>query len=126
MLNKVFSFTVKLMGGLLSPIAIPLMFGMIYRKATTRGAILSFIGGMMTYLIATLIYDVQEFQVYAGLEILVCLVIYFGESLIGTRTEEKEQDEDKGGRRITQSGQRDLDRIAQTTVEVRDNVMIAY
>lgn len=28
-----------------------------------------------------------------------------------------EQDEDKGGRRITQSGQRDLDRIAQTTLE---------
>ena len=28
-----------------------------------------------------------------------------------------ENDDDKGGRRITQSGQRDLDRIAQTTVE---------
>lgn len=28
-----------------------------------------------------------------------------------------EQDEEKGGRRITQSGQRDLDRIAQTTIE---------
>ena len=28
-----------------------------------------------------------------------------------------EQDEDKGGRRITQSGRRDLDRIAQTTIE---------
>ena len=28
-----------------------------------------------------------------------------------------EQDEEKGGRRITQSGQRDLDRIAATTVE---------
>jgi small subunit ribosomal protein S19e len=28
-----------------------------------------------------------------------------------------EQDEDKGGRRITQSGQRDLDRIAQTALE---------
>lgn len=28
-----------------------------------------------------------------------------------------EQDEDKGGRRITQSGQRDLDRIAMTTLE---------
>lgn len=28
-----------------------------------------------------------------------------------------EQDEEKGGRRITQAGQRDLDRIAQTTVE---------
>jgi small subunit ribosomal protein S19e len=31
-----------------------------------------------------------------------------------------EIDEDKGGRRITQSGQRDLDRIAQTTLEAED------
>ncbi|KAL2058070.1 hypothetical protein ABVK25_001688 [Lepraria finkii] len=31
-----------------------------------------------------------------------------------------EQDEEKGGRRITQSGQRDLDRIAQTTLEDSD------
>jgi len=31
-----------------------------------------------------------------------------------------EQDEDKGGRRITQSGQRDLDRIAQTTLEAEE------
>jgi ribosomal protein S19E (S16A) len=31
-----------------------------------------------------------------------------------------EHDEEKGGRRITQSGQRDLDRIAQTTVEADD------
>jgi small subunit ribosomal protein S19e len=28
-----------------------------------------------------------------------------------------EKDEDKGGRRVTQSGQRDLDRIAMTTME---------
>ncbi|MDI1490083.1 MAG: Protein component of the small (40S) ribosomal subunit [Ramalina farinacea] len=31
-----------------------------------------------------------------------------------------EQDEEKGGRRITQAGQRDLDRIAQTTLEESD------
>ena len=31
-----------------------------------------------------------------------------------------EQDEEKGGRRITQSGQRDLDRIAQTTMEAEE------
>lgn len=31
-----------------------------------------------------------------------------------------EQDEEKGGRRITQSGQRDLDRIAQTTLEAEE------
>jgi len=32
-----------------------------------------------------------------------------------------EQDEEKGGRRITQQGQRDLDRIAQTVAEDDDN-----
>ncbi|KAL3963405.1 hypothetical protein ACCO45_000409 [Purpureocillium lilacinum] len=31
-----------------------------------------------------------------------------------------EQDEEKGGRRITQAGQRDLDRIAQTTAEAEE------
>ncbi|KAF2093705.1 40S ribosomal protein S19 [Rhizodiscina lignyota] len=31
-----------------------------------------------------------------------------------------EKDEDKGGRRITQSGQRDLDRIAMTTIEAEE------
>jgi small subunit ribosomal protein S19e len=31
-----------------------------------------------------------------------------------------EQDEEKGGRRITQSGQRDLDRIALTVVDTGD------
>ncbi|KAJ5636589.1 40S ribosomal protein S19 [Penicillium longicatenatum] len=32
-----------------------------------------------------------------------------------------EHDEDKGGRRITQSGQRDLDRIAKTTVDEEES-----
>ncbi|ORY13969.1 40S ribosomal protein-like protein S19 [Clohesyomyces aquaticus] len=32
-----------------------------------------------------------------------------------------EQDEDKGGRRITQAGQRDLDRIAMTTLEAEED-----
>jgi len=31
-----------------------------------------------------------------------------------------EKDEDKGGRRITQSGQRDLDRIAMSTIEAEE------
>lgn len=32
-----------------------------------------------------------------------------------------EQDEDKGGRRITQAGQRDLDRIAQGVLEAEED-----
>ena len=35
-----------------------------------------------------------------------------------------EQDEEKGGRRITQSGQRDLDRIARNAVEVSNSVPV--
>ena len=31
-----------------------------------------------------------------------------------------EQEEDKGGRRITQAGQRDLDRIAMSVLEAED------
>ena len=32
-----------------------------------------------------------------------------------------EQDEEKGGRRITQAGQRDLDRIAMSTIDQEED-----
>ena len=87
-MNKVFALTVKLFGGLLSPIAIPLMFGMIWKRPTARGAILSFIGGVITYFI--MIQFTDRFELYTGVEILVALVIYFGEGYISKRSEEKE------------------------------------
>ena len=87
-MNKVFSLTVKLFGGLLSPIAIPLMLGMIWKRPTARGAILSFIGGVITYFI--MIQYTDRFEIYTGVEILVALAIYFGEGYIGKRSEEKE------------------------------------
>ena len=43
--EKVFTATVQIFGALLSPIAIPLMFGMLFRKPTARGAILALAGG---------------------------------------------------------------------------------
>ena len=87
-MNKVFALTVKLFGGLLSPIAIPLMFGMIWKRPTARGAILSFIGGVTTYFI--MIQFTDRFEIYTGVEILVALVIYFGEGYISKRSAEKE------------------------------------
>ena len=87
-MNKVFSLTVNLFGGLLSPIAIPLMLGMIWKRPTARGAILSFIGGVITYFI--MIQYTDRFEIYTGVEILVALAIYFGEGYIGKRSEEKE------------------------------------
>ena len=87
-MNKVFSLTVKLFGGLLSPIAIPLMLGMIWKRPTARGAILSFIGGVITYFI--MIQYTDRFEIYTGVELLVALTIYFGEGYIGKRSLEKE------------------------------------
>lgn len=86
--EKVFSATVKIFGALLSPIAVPLMFGMLYKKATARGAILSLVGGFATY--AILIQFTDNFAIYTGGEILVSLIIFFGEGLISKRSPEKE------------------------------------
>ena len=87
-MNKVFKMTIELFGGLLSPIAIPLMFGMIWKRPTARGAILSFIGGVATYFIMRQFTD--EFAIYTGAELLVALTIYFGEGYLSRRSEEKE------------------------------------
>lgn len=89
-MNKVFDFTVKLFGGLLPPIAIPLMFGMLWKRTTSRGAILSFVGGLLTYFIAGQYTD--RFEIYTGLEILVALAIYFGEGFIASRSKEKDRE----------------------------------
>ena len=87
-MNKVFTLTIELFGGLLPPIAIPLMFGMIWKRPTARGAILSFIGGVATYFI--MIQFTDRFEIYTGVEILVALTIYFGEGYLSRRSEEKE------------------------------------
>lgn len=80
--EKVFNYTVKLFGGLLPPIAIPLMFGMLFKRPTARGSILALVGGFITYFILTQYTD--RFELYTGGEILVALILYFGESIRNT------------------------------------------
>ena len=78
--EKVFETTVKLFGALLPPVFIPLMFGMIWRWTSQSGAILAMVGGFVTF--AILRYHTDNYVVFAGVEILVTLIIYFGEGLI--------------------------------------------
>jgi Na+/proline symporter len=66
------------------------MFGMLWKRPTARGAILSFIGGFISYLILVQVTD--RFELYTGGEILVCCLIYFGEGYLSRRTPEKEQE----------------------------------
>ena len=97
--EKVFNYTVKLFGGLLPPIAIPLMFGMIFKRPTARGAILALVGGFITYLILTQ-YS-SRFEICAGGEMLVSLILYFGEGYICKRSDEKEKEVEEVFERIT-------------------------
>ena len=97
--EKVFNYTVKLFGGLLPPIAIPLMFGMIFRRPTARGSILSLVGGFITY--AILLQYTDRFELYTGGEMLVALIIYFGEGYLSKRSDEKEAEVQEVFKRLT-------------------------
>ncbi|MEE2659206.1 MAG: hypothetical protein VX733_11925 [Candidatus Latescibacterota bacterium] len=90
-MNKVFSATVKLFGAILAPIAIPLMFGMLWSRTTARGAILSVLGGFTAFAVLKSHYP-DDFAIYTGGEILVALAIYFGEGLLARRTDSKERE----------------------------------
>ena len=89
--EKVFSKTIKLFSALLPPVAIPLMFGMIWKRTTARGAILSLVGGFLAFIALESLYP-DDFVIYTGGELVVALLIYFGEGLVGRRNEEKERE----------------------------------
>ena len=89
--EKVFSKTIKLFSALLPPVAIPLMFGMIWKRTTARGAILSLVGGFLAFIALESLYP-DDFVIYTGGELVVALLIYFGEGFIGRRSEEKERE----------------------------------
>jgi len=92
--GKVFSKTVHLFGAILPPVAIPLMFGMLWRRTTARGAILSLLGGFATFAVLKPLYP-DDFAIYAGGEMIVAFAIYFGEGLLrrGPTAKDKEVDE---------------------------------
>lgn len=88
-IGKVFSQTVKLFGAILPPIAIPLMFGMLWKHTTARGAIGALVGGFATFAVLKTMYP-DSFAIYTGGEMLVATLIFFGDGFISKRTPEKE------------------------------------
>ncbi len=86
--EKVFTITVKFLGGISAPIAIPFMLGLLWKRPTARGAILSLVGGLLTYAIAIQFTD--RFEIYTGCEMLVSLALFFGDGLLSRHSAEKE------------------------------------
>lgn len=89
-MGKVFEQTVKLFAAILPPVAIPLMFGMLWRHTTARGAILSLVGGFIAFGVLKWLYP-DNFTVYTGGEMLVAAIIYFGEGLLSRQPTERSE-----------------------------------
>jgi len=89
-MEKVFFLTVKLFGAILPPVAIPLMFGMLWKRTTARGAIAALVGGFWVFLRLKFLSD--DYVIYTGGTMLVSFLIYFGEGFVGKRTAEKERE----------------------------------
>ena len=68
------------------------MLGLIWKRPTARGAMLSLVGGLLTYAIAIQFTD--RFEIYTGCEMLVSLVLFFGEGLFSKHSAEKEAEID--------------------------------
>ena len=98
--GKVFSITVKIFAGILPPVAIPLMFGMIWRRPTARGAILALAGGFATFAVLWPMYP-DNFAIYCGGEMVVACLLYFGEGFLSSRSAEKEKEVEELFLRLT-------------------------
>ncbi len=93
-LEGAFNTMVEWYAAILGPISIPLLFGMLFRKPTWRGAIYSWVAGFITFLVAKygvpLLTGVQtEFAFYTGLELLVSFTVFYFEGIINKPTDGK-------------------------------------
>jgi len=92
-----FKTMVEWYAAILSPISIPLLMGMIYKKATWRGALASWALGFITFIVvkygyAALTGTETPFALYTGLELLVSFGVFFGDGFISKHSKkEKEQ-----------------------------------
>ncbi|MGD8780818.1 MAG: Na+:solute symporter [Ignavibacteria bacterium] len=104
-LEGAFNTMVEWYAAILGPISIPLLFGMIFRKPTWRGAIYSWVAGFLAFVIAK--YGVpmitgQEttFAFYTGMELLVSFSVFYFEGIISKQTSDEIEKVNKLFKRI--------------------------
>ena len=80
-LQGAFKASVEWFAAILGPVSIPLLFGMIYRKATWKGALWSWILGFATFVFFKFAWPsltglATTFALYTGMELLVSFGIF--------------------------------------------------
>lgn len=106
--EKAFKVMVEWYAALLSPVAIPLLFGMLYRRPTWRGALAAWAGGFATFLLTKFVLvpsvlpDLTPLLgkewgwiCYTGLELLVAFGLFFLEGQIHRPTPEEQSQVDE-------------------------------
>ncbi len=90
-LHGAFNAMVEWYAAILGPVSVPLLFGMVYKKATWRGAIFSWALGFATFVIVKYGYALitgteTPFALYTGLELLVSFGVFFLEGFVSKQT----------------------------------------
>ncbi|HOE11152.1 MAG TPA: Na+:solute symporter [bacterium] len=89
-MERAFNVTIQWFGALLGPVTIPLLFGMLSKRSSWRGALASVIAGLATFAILRPLTD--QFAIYTGCELFVSFLVFFGEGYFFGPTEaEKEK-----------------------------------
>jgi len=93
-LEGAFKAMIEWYAAILGPISIPLLFGMLYKKATWRGALGSWALGFITFVVVKYGYAMitgneTPFALYTGLELLVSFSVFFLDGFISKQTEEE-------------------------------------
>ena len=89
-LGGAFQAMVKWYAGLLGPISIPLLFGLLYRGTSWRGALASWAGGFTVW--AILNFGLHTpWEITTGCQLLTSFVIFFLEPLIVKKSVDEER-----------------------------------
>lgn len=91
-----FNTMVQWYGAILGPVTVPLLMGMVYRKATWRGALGAWLLGFLTFIGVKYgcagFFESGEtpFALYTGLELLVAFGVFFLDGLVSRMSPERE------------------------------------
>ncbi|MFA7421467.1 MAG: sodium/solute symporter [Melioribacteraceae bacterium] len=93
-LEGAFNTMVEWYAAILGPISIPLLFGMVFRKPTWRGAIYSWAAGFLAFVLVKFIIPLltgipTTFAQYTGAELLVSFAVFYFEGKINKQTNEE-------------------------------------